>query len=118
MARVLCDLRRDAALRYLVGKIDSHVRRRLRAILLRQWKRKRHIVNRLISLGVPEPLARIDIYARRRTWWGLSNVRAVCRGLTNAYFARIGYFELHAHWRPIHERIWGIGPKQLSLEVG
>jgi group II intron reverse transcriptase/maturase len=108
----------DATLRQRLGKLDGHVRRRLRAILLRQWKRKRYIVNRLISLGVPIPLARKDINSRRRTWWRLSNVQAVCRGLTNAYFARLGFFELQANWRPTYERIWGIGPKQLTLQVG
>jgi len=108
----------DATLHDQLRNIDGHVRRRLRAILLKQWKRKRHIVNRLISLGVPAPLARVDIYARRRSWWGLSFVRAVCRGLTNAYFVRLGYFELQTNWRPTYERIWGIGPKQLPLQVG
>ena len=33
-------------------KIDAHIRRRLRAILLRHWKRRRTIVRNLIALGV------------------------------------------------------------------
>jgi RNA-directed DNA polymerase len=32
-------------------KLDAHIRRRLRAILLRHWKRKRTIARRLIKLG-------------------------------------------------------------------
>ena len=35
----------------MMRKIDGHVRRRLRAILLRHWKRKRSIAKRLIGLA-------------------------------------------------------------------
>jgi len=97
------------------GHFDAHVRRRLRAILLKQWKRKRHIVNRLIRLGVPPPLARVDVFARRRSWWALSHTRAVQRGLTNEYFERRGLYSLHAHWPERHGSIWQVGPKQPLL---
>ena len=36
----------------MMRKIDAHIRRRLRAIMLRHWKRKRTIARRLIKLGV------------------------------------------------------------------
>jgi hypothetical protein len=110
----ICDEKHLARL----GRIDGHVRRRLRALILKQWKRKRHIVNRLMHMGVPASLARVDVNARRRSWWSLSEVRAVCRGLTNEYFERRGLFALHAHWRLDHERIWDIGPQQLALPTG
>jgi ABC-type taurine transport system ATPase subunit len=32
--------------------LDAHIRRRLRAVLLKQWKRKRFIVRNLITLKV------------------------------------------------------------------
>jgi RNA-directed DNA polymerase len=99
-------------------RIDGHLRRRLRAMILKQWKRKQHVVNRLIRLGVPSQLARMDIHSRRRTWWALSTVRAVCRGLTNEYFARRGLIALRDDWRKHHERIWDIGPAQLTLQMG
>lgn len=98
-----------------LGRIDGHLRRRLRALILKQWKRKRLIVNHLMHLKVPAALARWDVHARRRSWWALSEVRAVCRALTNEYFERRGLYALHAHWRQNHERIWDIGPKQLTL---
>jgi hypothetical protein len=110
----ICDEKQRAHL----GRIDGHLRRRLRALILKQWKRKRHIVSRLVQMGVPAPLARVDVNARRRSWWALSKVRAVCRGLNNEHFERRGLFELHAHWRRDHERIWDIGPKQLALLKG
>jgi RNA-directed DNA polymerase len=110
----ICDEKHLARL----GKIDGHLRRRLRAILLKQWKRKRYIVNRLTRMGVPGRLARVDIYVRRRSWWALSKARAVCRGLTNEFFDRQGLFSLRENWRQHHERIWDIGPKQLQLLKG
>jgi hypothetical protein len=110
----ICDEKHLARL----GKIDGHLRRRLRAILLKQWKRKRYIVNRLMRMGVPGRLARVDIHVKRRSWWALSKARAVCRGLTNEFFDRQGLFSLRENWRQHHERIWDIGPKQLPLLKG
>jgi group II intron reverse transcriptase/maturase len=110
----ICDEKQHARL----GRIDGHLRRRLRAMLLKQWKRKRHIINQLQRLGVPSPLSRVDIHSRRKSWWALSTARAVCRGLTNEYLAQRGLYGLHEHWRHNHERIWNIGPKQLTLQLG
>ncbi len=110
----VCDEKQHAHL----GRMDGHIRRRLRAILLKQWKRKRHIVARLVRLGVPPRLARVDVYVRRRSWWALSEKRAVCRGLTNEYFERRGLFALYDHWQQHHERLWGIGLEQLALQSG
>jgi len=101
--------------RSVFERIDGHLRRRLRAMILKDWRRKWIIVNRLIRLGVPAPLARVDVNVYRRNFWALSNVRAVCRGLTNEYFARRGLFALHDNWQRYHDRIWNIGPAQLTL---
>jgi RNA-directed DNA polymerase len=101
--------------RSVLERIDGHLRRRLRAMILRDWKRKWLIVKHLVRLGVPAPLARIDINSRRRSYWALSQVRAVCRGLANEYFERLGLFSLQGHWRQFHDRIWNIGPTQLTL---
>ena len=110
----MCDQKQHAHL----GRIDGHLRRRLRAMVLRHWKRKRHIVNRLIRMGVSAPLARVDIYVRRRSWWALSKARAVCRGLTNEFFERCGLYGLHAHWRKCHDRIWRVGPEAAATARG
>ncbi len=100
-----------------LGRIDAHLRRRLRAIVLKHWKRKRHIVSHLIGLGVAPRLVRVSVHGRRRSWWALSGLKAVGMGLTNGFFARRGLYSLHEHWRPNHDRIWDIGPTQLPLQV-
>jgi len=45
-------------------------------------------------------------------------VRAVCRGLTNEYVTRRGLIALRVDWQKHHERIWNIGPEQLSPPIG
>jgi RNA-directed DNA polymerase len=110
----ICDAKHTAPL----GRIDSHLRRRLRAILLRQWKRKWMMIRQLVALGVPPLLARIDLYAKKASLWALTQRRAVCRGLTNEYLERRGLFSLRKHWDQNHARIWNIGPQQLSLLQG
>jgi hypothetical protein len=62
-------------------KLDGHIRRRLRAILLRHWGRKRTIARRLIKLGAPRRSVWRQIYQDRRSWWALSHIPAVDYGL-------------------------------------
>jgi RNA-directed DNA polymerase len=71
-------------------KLDAHIRRRLRAIQLRHWRRKRTMARNLIKLGVkPESVWR-QLYSGRKSWWALSHTHAVDQGLRNAYFAKRG----------------------------
>lgn len=82
--------------------IDSHIRRRLRAILLRHWKRRPTIARNLIRLGVFRDLAWRGVCKGRRGWWRLSHVSAVDRGLTNAYLRGRGFVSLEERWRKLH----------------
>jgi len=97
--------------------IDAHIRRRLRAILLRQWKRRRTIVRRLIKLGVKASTAWKGIYYGRRSWWALSHSVAVDRGLRNATFAGLGLVSVAEQWRLWHQR-HVIAPVQQRLPWG
>ena len=89
------------------------MRRRLRAIQLKQWKKKRLIVRHLIALGLPLGIAR-DVYRRHRSWWNMSAVRGVTRALRNSHFAKRGLYDLKSNWDEAHARIWSIGPEQQS----
>jgi RNA-directed DNA polymerase len=53
--------------------LAAHIRRRLRALLIRQWKRKRFIVRRLIRLGARASKAWHVVYAGRKSLWALSH---------------------------------------------
>lgn len=81
----------------MLATLDAHIRRRLRALVLRDWKRKRSIVNRLIQLGVGKQSA-WTIYARKRSWWALSHCSPVDKGMRNAYFAERGLVSLSGEW--------------------
>jgi RNA-directed DNA polymerase len=99
------------------ASLDAHIRRRLRALVLRHWKRRRFIVRRLIRLGVKPATAWRSVYGEHRSWWALSHTPAVDRGLRNAYFAERGLVSILAEWkakRPKH----GTAPVQLQLALG
>lgn len=83
----------------LLNGYDAHIRRRLRAIKLKHWKRKRYIVRALISLGVSCKTAWRNVYRAKQSLWKLSHNPAVERGLRNAYFAERGLKSLAQMWR-------------------
>jgi hypothetical protein len=99
------------------GTLDAHIRRRLRAIMLKHWKRKRTIVKRLIQLGVRPATAWRHVYDQRRSLWALSHSPAVERALRNAYFAERGLVSLRHKWEQKHiEQV--VAPVQLTLTLG
>jgi RNA-directed DNA polymerase len=103
------------ALRWLHG-LDAHIRRRLRAIQLAHWKRKRTQARRLIKLGVKPKTAWRTLYDGRKSLWALSHAPAVDRGLRNAYFAERGLVPLEQRWREAQQHI--AAPVQLLLALG
>lgn len=95
---------------------DAHIRRRLRAIQLAHWKRKRTIATKLTQLGVSKRTAWRGVYRDRQSLWALSHSPAVDRGLRNAYFAERGLISLAEHWLARHQPI--AAPVQLPLVLG
>lgn len=92
---------------------DAHIRRRLRAIVLRHWKTKRTIARRLIRLGIRRQTAWRRVYGGRKSLWVLSHDPAVDRALRNAYFAERGLVSLLDRFG----RTWAdtVAPRQLLL---
>jgi len=98
--------------------LDAHIRRRLRALLLKQWKRKRSIVRRLIKLGTSPKTAWKTVYDGRRRTWDLSHRSAVDRALNKAYFVERGLVTLEQWWMERWTRVIAPAPIQLTLELG
>jgi group II intron reverse transcriptase/maturase len=96
-----------------IRSADAHIRRRLRAFLLKQWKRKRTIARRLIRLGIQSRTAWQRVYEGRRSLWALSHIRAVDQALRNAYFAERGLVSLWERFRGFWADI--LAPRQLLL---
>lgn len=100
----------------VLGNLDAHIRRRLRAIQLRHWKTRRTIARRLVEQGVSRKMAWRGVYAGRRSCWALSHTPAVERGLRNAYFAERGLVSLLATWTARQPVV--VAPAQLTLALG
>jgi group II intron reverse transcriptase/maturase len=98
------------------GALDAHIRRRLRAIQLRHWKRKRTIARRLIQLGIEPNKAWSSVYGGRKSLWKLSHTSTVDRALRNTYWVARGLESLLRLWREKHQHI--AVPVQLSLSLG
>jgi RNA-directed DNA polymerase len=96
-------------------KIDSHLRRRLRAIQLRHWRRKRTIARNLIKLGVKRESVWRQLSSGRKSWWALSHTHAVDQGLSNAYFAKRGLIFLVECHRQANQQIVAPESPQLAL---
>jgi group II intron reverse transcriptase/maturase len=79
--------------------LDGRIRRRLRAMQLKQWKRKRTIVKRLIELGVKRVTAWKGIYKGRKALWALAHSSPVDRGLPNALWAKRGLVSIWSKWQ-------------------
>jgi RNA-directed DNA polymerase len=96
--------------------LDKHVRRRLRAVILRQWKRRRFIVRQLIRKGIRPATAWSTIYRQHRRWWALSHTPTIERALPNRYFAELGVTSIRGAWqRKRYPDV--IAPVQLVLET-
>jgi RNA-directed DNA polymerase len=99
-----------------LATVDAHIRRRLRAIQLRHWKRRSTVARRLIQLGASRTSTWRGVYRGRKGTWALSLSSPAHRGLRNAYFAERGLESLVALWNERSKRI--AGPKQLHFAMG
>lgn len=74
-------------------ELDGWIRRRLRVILWRQWKRGRTRYKRLVARGIAEERARTSAYNGLGPWWnaGASHMNNACR---KKYFDELGLANL------------------------
>lgn len=68
------------------GRTDAHIRRRVRAIIIRQKKRPRHLFRHLLSRGVPRGPAAKAAYARKGVWKRSASF-GIHKAYPNAWFA-------------------------------
>ena len=69
-------------------RLDQWIRRRLRALQLKQWRRGKTIYRELLRLGASPRVAQ-SVAALSRRWWH-NSLSAVHHVLTIAYFDRLG----------------------------
>jgi hypothetical protein len=85
--------------------LDSHIRRRLRALQLKQWKSYRTIARRLIDLGVSPRSAWGTVYNGHRSLWALSHMPAVELALGVDHFNNLGLISLEDRFRKIKAKV-------------
>jgi hypothetical protein len=98
----------------MLVRIDTHIRRRLRALMLRQWGYRRHTVRHLIKLGAKPPSAWKVVYGARSSTWRLSHTAVVDRTLPNKMFRERGLVSLLSAWLG-RQRVVIAQSRQLSL---
>ena len=103
--------------RQKIHALDAHARRRLRAIQLQQWKRRRTMITRLIALGAKRATATKSIRTGSKSWWALSSSYAVNRTLDVAHWCDRGLLSVEQEWDTIRAKR-AIGQPQLTLQLG
>jgi RNA-directed DNA polymerase len=83
-----------------LGRFDAHIRRRMRALIIRQKKRPRHLFRHLIARGVSRGKAAATAYQRRGIWhrsisWGMH------QAYPNAWFT-VRLLTLKDEWLKLH----------------
>jgi group II intron reverse transcriptase/maturase len=73
--------------------LDEWIRRRLRACLLKQWKKTKTKRRNLVLRGIPEEWASL-ISGSRKKYWRLSNTHQVNKALGLAYWQEQGLISL------------------------
>jgi RNA-directed DNA polymerase len=73
----------------IFGDLDQWLRRRLRAVQLKQWKRGRTAYRELRARGVPDRVAR-SAAAHVSRWWAMAAHGALQTALPTSYFDRLG----------------------------
>ena len=95
------------------GKYDARIRRRIRALIIRQKKRARHLYRHLLSRGVTGGMAAKASFQRRGVWR-----RSVSFGMHKAYpnswFAE-RLVSLKEEWHRLHPLH---PPEQVSYKQG
>jgi group II intron reverse transcriptase/maturase len=97
------------------ASVDGHIRRRLRALLLKQWKRKPTIAKRLIQLGADRNDAWLMVHKGDRRWWAMSHTSVVDNTLSSRWFRARGLLSLEKRWRDLRKKRARVGPEQHSL---
>jgi RNA-directed DNA polymerase len=101
---------------FMLRALDAHIRRRLRAIVLKHWRRQRTIAHNLVKLGVKRQSAWRQVYAGRKSTWALSHSPAVDKAMPTAFFTDRGLVRLVNLHRRSRRNV--IAPVQLQMVLG
>lgn len=81
--------------RQLREELDGWIRRRLRMLCLKQWKRGKTWFRELVARGL-SPRAAASIAGASRSYWRMAGTSGIAIALPNSYFAHLGLPRLGA----------------------
>lgn len=82
-----------------LGDLEAHIRRRLRARIVSQQKKRRNLFTKLAAKGVNKAFAAKTVFSNRKVWH-LSHSRAVEQAYSNKFFTRNGLKTISEEHRP------------------
>ena len=88
-----------------LAAIEAHLRRRLRARIVSQQKKRRHLFEKLVARGVARKQAAREVYSNKGRW-ALAHCRTVEKAFPNRWFIHelgleIVSNEERPHWLPL-----------------
>ncbi len=90
-----------ADMKILLLRIDEWFRRRLRALIWKQWKRTRTKISNLIKLGIPRPKA--FVFANtRKGYWHTADSPILHRSITTERLLSTGFIFFSAYYVKVH----------------
>ena len=96
-----------------LGGVDAHTRRRLRAIIIKQKKRNRHLYRHLRARKIPGGMAARAAYGNRKTW-----AKSISMGMHRAYPNRWFHervFTLQREWENANPPLTASGQYELMF---
>lgn len=81
--------------------ITSHLNRRIRCIIWKQWKIPKHRIICLMKLGIDKNMAKACAYARK-SYWATSRVYPIQQAISNARLKRKGLVYPLDHYLKVH----------------
>ena len=82
-----------AGRRSMFGELDGWIRRRIRDILWRQWKKPRTRYKRLIALGLTERMAKQTAYSGKGAW-RMARTYGMHKAISNGVIEAMGYIPM------------------------
>jgi RNA-directed DNA polymerase len=77
----------------IFGNLDGWIRRKIRGIQWRQWKKPKTRLKKLIALGIKENIAKNHAYSNKGPW-RMANTYCMHKGLSNLKIESMGYIPM------------------------
>jgi len=91
---------RLADMRNLLERTDEWFRRRLRSLILKQWKRISTKLRILIKLGIPRPKA-WEFANTRKDYWRVADSPILSRSITNERLKQAGFIFFSDYYKKV-----------------